>query len=348
MPMRGGLGLVEHDPVGIGRVGAGSLAKKTTAAAAAAGSSVRSGAEVIRNSKCILQSETKTVTSESDHGSIRVKHNGDYLSTTTSTSTAADSRSLSSPPQLLGLKSVDMDQIEITGATSGLSSLGFNHGSEFSISPHEYEPSNRHIRNRAVSLFRSDGSWGYDTEMKKIESVTSLFQSKKPTNATSKQVPSTPGITIGVEIQSGYTEHHSTPRNASCSLGSVLGDFLGVAPPKDNKPKTSPFKQFVKNVFCSPIENSGPKDLRTNDRDSALGFSPVHNRDFSVDERKNDFYRGPSFAIENRNTAWHGFESQLDNSDTVSRMTVQNLRMQVRRDALLDSESDEDSVSNYI
>ena len=247
--MRGGV--VEHDP--IGRVGAGSLASKTTGAAAS--SSVRSGEEVIRNSKSILQTETKTVTSESceDHGSIRVKHNGNYLSTTTTTSTAD---SLPSPPSLphmrstsLGLQSVDMDQIEITGVASGLSSLGFNnHGSEFSISPHEY--GSNHIRNEAVSLVRSasDESWDdVDREMKKMESVTSLFQSKKPTNATSKQVSSTPGITIGVEVQSGYTEHHcnvATPRNASCSLG-MIGEFLGVTPPKDNKPKTSPFRQLL-------------------------------------------------------------------------------------------------------
>ena len=262
--MRGGLGLVvEHDPVGRVGVGPGSVASKTKGAAAS--SSVR---------KSILQTETKTVTSESCHGSIRVKHNGDYLerrddddsSACLATSKSFRSRhSLSSrsPPPLphmqcsssLGL--VDMDQIEITGVTSGLSSLGFNnHESEFIISPHEAcETNNRHLGNKAVPLVLSgDKSWNdVDAEMKTRESVTSFYQSKKPTNAPSKQASSN-GITIGVEIQSGYTEHHcnvATPRNASCSLG-MLGEFLGITPPKDNKPKTSPFKQLL--VSCAMLE----------------------------------------------------------------------------------------------
>lgn len=78
-------------------------------------------------------------------------------------------------------------------------------------------------------------------------------------------------------------------------------------------------------MLCSPIENSGPKDLPTNDRDIASGFSPVHNRDFSVDERKDEFYRGPSFANENRSASGqysmaYGVASiHLDDSDSVSR-----------------------------
>jgi len=78
-------------------------------------------------------------------------------------------------------------------------------------------------------------------------------------------------------------------------------------------------------VFCSPIENSGPQDLDTNDRDSISGFSPVHNRDISVGESTDEFYRVPSFANENRNTSGqyndednmaYGFTSaHIDNSD---------------------------------
>ena len=271
--------MVEHDRVG--RVGAGSLASKTDAADAAASSLVRSGSAAIRNSKCILQTETaetETVTSESsaDHASIRVKHNGAYLSAATTTSTAggsverrdnddssaclATSTSFRSRHSLSST-SPPPDQVEISGVASGLSSLGFNdHESEESItSPHEGETNNhRHIViHKAASLVLSasdDPCDDVDTEMKKMEAVTSLCQSKKPTNAPSKQVSSAPGIAIGVKIQSGYTEHHcnvSTPRDASCSLG-MLGEFLGATPPKDNKPKTSPFQQSL--VSCAILE----------------------------------------------------------------------------------------------
>ena len=275
--MRGGLGLVEHDPVG--RVGAGSVASKTIDAADAAASlSVRSESAAIRNYKSsILQTETaetETVTSESsaDHASIRVKHNGAYLSAATTTSTAggsveqrddddssarlATSKSFRSRHSL-SPTSPPPDQVEIAGVASGLSSLGFNHheSEELTVGPHDCETNNRHIIiNKAASLVLSASGepWDdVDTEMEKMEAVTSLYQSKKPTNAPSKQVSSTPGIAIGVEIQSGYTEHHcnvSTPRDASCSLG-MLGEFLGATPPKDNKPKTSPFQQSL--VSCT-------------------------------------------------------------------------------------------------
>ena len=274
--MRGGLGLVEHDRVG--RVGAGSVASKTTDAADAAASlSVRSESAAIRNYKSsILQTETaetETVTSESsaDHASIRVKHNGAYLSAATTTSTAggsveqrddddssaclATSTSFRSRHSL-SPTSPPPDQVEIAGVVSGLSLLGFNdyESEESIISPHDCETNNRHlIIHKAASLVSArDEPWDdVDTEMGKMEAVTSLYQSKKSTNAPSKQVSSTPGIAIGVEIQSGYTEHHcnvATPRDASCSLG-MLGEFLGATPPKDNKPKTSPFQQSL--VSCT-------------------------------------------------------------------------------------------------
>ena len=271
--MRGGLGLVEHDRVG--RVGAGSVASKTTDAAdAAASRSVRSESAVIRNSKSILQTETETVTSEScaDHASIRVKHNGAYLSAATTTSTAggsverrddddssarlATSKSFRSRHSL-SPTSPPPDQVEIAGVVSGLSLLGFNdyESEESIISPHDCETNNRHlIIHKAASLVSArDEPWDdVDTEMGKMEAVTSLYQSKKSTNAPSKQVSSTPGVAIGVKIQSGYTEHHcnvSTSRGASCSLG-MLREFLGTAPPIDNK--TSPFQQSL--VSCAILE----------------------------------------------------------------------------------------------
>ena len=176
--MRGGLGLVEHDPVG--RVGAGSVASKTIDAADAAASlSVRSESAAIRNYKSsILQTETaetETVTSEScaDHASIRVKHNGAYLSAATTTSTAggsverrddddssarlATSKSFRSRHSL-SPTSPPPDQVEIAGVASGLSLLGFNdyESEESIISPHDCETNNRHlIIHKAASLVLS-------------------------------------------------------------------------------------------------------------------------------------------------------------------------------------------------
>ena len=63
-----------------------------------------------------------------------------------------------------------------------------------------------------------------------------------------------------------------------------------------------------------------PQDLNTNDRDNASDFSPVHNSDFLVCERKDEFAnknRNTSGQFEDSMTPYDFTSVNMDNSNTL-------------------------------
>ncbi|KAL9181237.1 hypothetical protein ACHAXT_010042 [Thalassiosira profunda] len=122
---------------------------------------------------------------------------------------------------------------------------------------------------RRLSVDKSDSD---DDSVKQMEFMTHTFQ--RHDNGANGRYKSKPGpLCFGVDVKSPLEEEGAaTPRNASCSFSSVIGEILGVTPPRSGNTPTrtslSPLVDVMKSIICSPdrMPNTGSAKKMTKRR----------------------------------------------------------------------------------